>query len=211
MEHSLFNNLTILPDTLYIPKANPYSLDLYSSNSIEDTMEDSKTIINDFNENTCTGYRLHHNTALMEQDNVKDKDMLEVNELPIERLKSKNSCNCSMRYSMCIEANCECFRVGKTCKGCTHNHCYNISPYQFIVQNNVEEKGYQMILNEDLGPTRKRSKVEIKCNCGRGGCKKKMCKCIQFGVGCSLDCTCENCTNVKVKKPKIEKIKRKYK
>lgn len=217
-----------------IPSANAFPIGFHNNNSMEDTMEsnvedimnsnvkDNKTITEE-EKSIFKGDNSQHRNSVIEHYLKRKNDILEYaagtnlmeedesNDIAFWKIRRiKNCCNCKAS-SACLEANCECFLNSKFCEGCTCSHCRNISPYKRDDQNTNEEIGCQMILNEGLEIIRKRSRGAVKCNCGKGGCRRKQCECIQFGVSCDIACSCDGCRNMKLKKPKLENTKRKHK
>eukprot|EP00826_Nyctotherus_ovalis_P046692 TRINITY_DN5309_c0_g1_i14.p1 TRINITY_DN5309_c0_g1~~TRINITY_DN5309_c0_g1_i14.p1 ORF type:complete len:202 (-),score=3.41 TRINITY_DN5309_c0_g1_i14:139-744(-) len=121
----------------------------------------------------------------------------------MEKGEARRGC-CGCKRTMCLEAKCECFLTGRPCEGCGCAYCCNIGTSEFPNRNNIEERGCRMILNEGLGGIRKRCKVGTRCNCGRGGCRKRLCECALLGASCGQSCNCQGCNNVKIKKHKFD-------
>ncbi|XVF28785.1 hypothetical protein REPUB_Repub15cG0061300 [Reevesia pubescens] len=119
-------------------------------------------------------------------------------------------CNC--KKSKCLKLYCECFAAGVYCiEPCSCQDCFNKPIHEDVVlatRKQIESrnplafapkviKASDSILEvrDDSSKTPASARHKRGCNCKKSSCLKKYCECYQGGVGCSINCRCEECKN----------------
>ncbi|CAD5323862.1 unnamed protein product [Arabidopsis thaliana] len=138
-------------------------------------------------------------------------------ELNLGSLKKKmqgESCKrCNCKKSKCLKLYCECFAAGVYCiEPCSCIDCFNKPIHEETVlatRKQIESRNPLafapkvirnadsiMEASDDASKTPASARHKRGCNCKKSNCMKKYCECYQGGVGCSMNCRCEGCTNV---------------
>ncbi|XP_072952338.1 uncharacterized protein [Typha angustifolia] len=123
--------------------------------------------------------------------------------------------HCSCKKSRCLKLYCVCFAAGIFCsEPCACRLCFNKPIYGETVQSTrkeiwlrkqvalplkvvcTPEAGQEVGQQEDVKKSPALVQHRRGCNCKKSSCLKKYCDCYQGGIGCSINCRCEDCKNV---------------
>lgn len=116
------------------------------------------------------------------------------------RSRRRITCNC--KNSGCVKLYCDCFSNNGFCgNACRCKDCKNtpVNTDRTLkalrsAQGNKTRFGFRIAKEAGVSQDAFDSKS---CNCKKSQCLKNYCECYNYGVGCSRDCSCNDCRNSK--------------
>nr|GMD70456.1 protein tesmin/TSO1-like CXC 2 isoform X2 [Ipomoea batatas] len=138
----------------------------------------------------------------------------------MESGESEGCKRCNCKKSKCLKLYCECFAAGVYCvEPCSCQDCFNKPIYEDTViatRKQIESRNPLAFAPKVIRATETLAEIGTPasarhkrgCNCKKSGCLKKYCECYQLiqegcfilkgGVGCSINCRCEGCTEAEL-------------